>query len=156
MGGKIEAMMDRAREQLSPAEAPEPAPRGSDNSMTEPLLQVVEVQPIIRAMERLSQQINVRAETIAQAATEQHEYLRETKRAHNAITADWYKIAEHLPRVQTTLEELELVIAARQEQVSALGRLAWRMVVTVLVVAVVLVAALVGGMWLFARHKGLV
>lgn len=84
------------------ASAPSPSP-----GMDEPLIQVVEAQPVIRAIERLSQHIAGNAGRIAQGAMEQRAYLDETKRAHNAMTSDWYKITEQLPRMRVELARLD-------------------------------------------------
>lgn len=125
--------------------------------MEEPLIQVVEVQPVIRAIERLSQHIAGNAERIAQGALEQREYLGEAKRAYNAMTSEWYKIAEQLPQVRAAIEELEREIKQRQEEIARGPELVRRaLLVTAAIVGVVaalLTVTILVLLWLLLHHQ---
>ncbi len=121
------ATLDDAREAASRAaretemEPPAPAePRESEpREPGPPVLRVVEPTPVIRAVERLHQGVQVELRAVkaevqgaASVARRQEDYLREVQRAHNAMATEWYQIAEGLPAIRGELEQLAADLAA--------------------------------------------
>jgi len=99
----------------APTESPEPEPREPEL----PMLRVVEPTPVIRAVERLHQGVQVELRAVkaevqgaASVARRQEDYLREVQRAHNAMATEWYQIAERLPAIRGELECLAADLAA--------------------------------------------
>jgi hypothetical protein len=115
------ATLDDAREAASRAvretEMDTPAPVEPE---PEPLvLKVVEPTPLIRAVERLHQGVQVELRAVkaevqgaASVARCQEDYLREVQRAHNTMATEWYQIAEGLPAIRGELECLAADLAA--------------------------------------------
>jgi len=84
-----------------------------------PVLRVVEPTPVIRAVERLHQGVQVELRAVkaevqgaASVARRQEDYLREVQRAHNTMATEWYQIAEGLPAIRGELERLAADLAA--------------------------------------------
>jgi len=113
------ATLDDAREAASRAarepEMDTPAPAEPEL----PVLRVVEPTPVIRAVERLHQGVQVELRAVkaevqgaASVARRQEDYLREVQRAHNAMATEWYQIAEGLPAIRGELEQLAADLAA--------------------------------------------
>ncbi len=122
-----QATLDDAREAANRAtreterEPPAPAePREPESGEPEPpVLRVVEPTPVIRAVERLHQGVQVELRAVkaevqgaASVARRQEDYLREVQRAHNAMATEWYQIAEGLPAIRGELEQLAADLAA--------------------------------------------
>ena len=107
----MEAANRTARETaMEPPESGEPEP---------PVLRVVEPTPVIRAVERLHQGVQVELRAVkaevqgaASVARRQEDYLREVQRAHNTMATEWYQIAERLPAIRGELEHLAAELAA--------------------------------------------
>ncbi len=107
----MEAANRAARETaMEPPESGEPEP---------PVLRVVEPTPLIRAVERLHQGVQVELRAVkaevqgaASVARRQEDYLREVQRAHNTMATEWYQIAEGLPAIRGELEHLAADLAA--------------------------------------------
>ncbi len=104
------AARETERETPAPTESGEPEP---------PVLRVVEPTPVIRAVERLHQGVQVELRAVkaevqgaASVARRQEDYLREVQRAHNTMATEWYKIAEGLPAIRGELERLVADLAA--------------------------------------------
>jgi len=105
------ATPDDAREAASRA-AREPAMDTPAPAEPEPpVLRVVEPTPVIRAVERLHQGVQVELRAVkaevqgaANVARRQEDYLREVQRAHNTMATEWYQIAEGLPALRGELE----------------------------------------------------
>ncbi len=83
-----------------------------------PVLRVVEPTPVIRAVERLHQGVQVELRAVkaevqgaASVARRQEDYLREVQRAHNTMATEWYKIAEGLPAIRGEVERLAADLA---------------------------------------------
>jgi len=83
-----------------------------------PVLRVVEPTPVIRAVERLHQGVQVELRAVkaevqgaASVARRQEDYLREVQRAHNTMATEWYQIAEGLPAIRGELECLAADLA---------------------------------------------
>ncbi len=101
----MEAANRAARETaMEPPESGEPEP---------PVLRVVEPTPLIRAVERLHQGVQVELRAVkaevqgaASVARRQEDYLREVQRAHNTMATEWYQIAEGLPAIRGELDRL--------------------------------------------------
>jgi len=120
------ATLDDAREAASRAErepamdTPEPAMDTLEPAEPEPpVLRVVEPTPVIRAVERLHQGVQVELRAVkaevqgaASVARRQEDYLREVQRAHNTMATEWYQIAEGLPAIRGELERLAADLAA--------------------------------------------
>ncbi len=107
------AARETARETPAPTESP--APREPEP----PVLRVVEPTPVIRAVERLHQGVQVELRAVkaevqgaASVARRQEDYLREVQRAHNTMATEWYQIAERLPAIRGELEHLAADLAA--------------------------------------------
>ncbi len=106
----MEAANRTARETaMEPPESGEPEP---------PVLRVVEPTPVIRAVERLHQGVQVELRAVkaevqgaASVARRQEDYLREVQRAHNTMATEWYQIAEGLPAIRGELECLAADLA---------------------------------------------
>ncbi len=106
----MEAANRAARETaMEPPESGEPEP---------PVLRVVEPTPVIRAVERLHQgvQVELRAvkaevQGVASVVRRQEDYLREVQRAHNTMATEWYQIAEGLPAIRGELDRLATDLA---------------------------------------------
>ncbi len=84
-----------------------------------PVLRVVEPTPVIRAVERLHQGVQVELRAVkaevqgaASVARRQEDYLREVQRAHNTMATEWYQIAERLPAIRGELDHLAADLAA--------------------------------------------
>ena len=84
-----------------------------------PVVKVVEPTPVIRAVERLHQGVQVELRAVkaevqgaASVARRQEDYLREVQRAHNTMATEWYRIAEGLPAIRGELERLAADLAA--------------------------------------------
>ncbi len=120
------ATLDDARDAASRAarememEPPAPAePRESEPGEPEPpVLRVVEPTPVIRAVERLHQGVQVELRAVkaevqgaASVARRQEDYLREVQRAHNTMATEWYQIAEGLPAIRGELKCLAADLA---------------------------------------------
>ncbi len=95
--------------EMEPPEPREPEP---------PVLKVVEPTPVIRAVERLHQGVQVELRAVkaevqgaASVARRQEDYLREVQRAHNTMATEWYQIAEGLPAIRGELECLATDLA---------------------------------------------
>ncbi len=110
----VEAATQAARETAmdtpAVAEPPEPA---EPRELEPPVVKVVEPTPVIRAVERLHQGVQVELRAVkaevqgaASVARRQEDYLREVQRAHNAMATEWYQIAEALPAIRGELEQL--------------------------------------------------
>jgi len=174
------ATLDDAREAASRAarepEMDTPAPAEPEL----PVLRVVEPTPVIRAVERLHQGVQVELRAVkaevqgaASVARRQEDYLREVQRAHNAMATEWYQIAEGLPAIRGELEQLAADLAAvrrtadeeTRATITMQGReiaRTLRQVRTAALVAVVLVAlvsllavALVAALALHGLHRPL-
>jgi len=145
-----------------------------------PVLKVVEPTPVIRAVERLHQGVQVELRVVkaevqgaANVARRQEDYLREVQRAHNTMATEWYQIAEGLPAIRGELERLAADLAAvrrtadeeTRETITMQGReiaRTLRQVRTAALGAVVLVAlvsllavALVAALALHGLHRPL-
>ncbi len=113
------ATLDDAREAASRA-AREPAMDTPEPAEPEPpVLRVVEPTPVIRAVERLHQGVQVELRAVkaevqgaASVARRQEDYLREVQRAHNTMATEWYQIAERLPAIRGELDHLAADLAA--------------------------------------------
>ena len=111
-----QAARETAMDTLAVAEPPKPAePRDPEP----PVLRVVEPTPVIRAVERLHQGVQVELRAVkaevqgaVSVARRQEDYLREVQRAHNAMATEWYQIAEALPAIRGELEQLGADLAA--------------------------------------------
>ena len=114
------ATLDDAREAASRAaretEMEPPAP--VEPEPEPPVLRVVEPTPVIRAVERLHQGVQVELRAVkaevqgaASVARRQEDYLREVQRAHNTMATEWYKIAEGLPAIRGEVERLAADLA---------------------------------------------
>jgi len=112
----LEAATQAAREteMETPAPTELPAPREPEP----PVLRVVEPTPLIRAVERLHQGVQVELRAVkaevqgaASVARRQEDYLREVQRAHNTMATEWYQIAEGLPAIRGELECLAADLA---------------------------------------------
>ncbi len=108
------AARETERETSAPAEPREPEPREPEP----PVLRVVEPTPVIRAVERLHQGVQVELRAVkaevqgaASVARRQEDYLREVQRAHNTMATEWYQIAEGLPAIRGELEHLAADLA---------------------------------------------
>jgi len=108
------AARETERETSVPAEPREPAPREPEPSV----LRVVEPTPLIRAVERLHQGVQVELRAVkaevqgaASVARRQEDYLREVQRAHNTMATEWYQIAEGLPAIRGELDCLAADLA---------------------------------------------
>jgi len=104
------AARETERETPTLAEPREPEP---------PVLRVVEPTPLIRAVERLHQGVQVELRAVkaevqgaASVARRQEDYLREVQRAHNTMATEWYQIAEGLPAIRRELDRLAADLAA--------------------------------------------
>jgi len=118
------ATLDDAREAANRAAretAMEPPESGEPESgePEPPVLRVVEPTPVIRAVERLHQGVQVELRAVkaevqgaASVARRQEDYLREVQRAHNTMATEWYQIAEGLPAIRGELERLAADLAA--------------------------------------------
>ena len=110
-----QAARETAMDTLAVAEPPEPAePREPEP----PVLRVVEPTPVIRAVERLHQGVQVELRAVkaevqgaASVARRQEDYLREVQRAHNTMATEWYQIAEGLPAIRGELDCLAADLA---------------------------------------------
>ncbi len=107
------AARETARETPAPTESPEP------REPEPPVLRVVEPTPVIRAVERLHQGVQVELRAVkaevqgaASVARRQEDYLREVQRAHNTMATEWYQIAEGLPAIRGELDRLAAELAA--------------------------------------------
>ncbi len=110
----VEAATQAARE--TEMEAPAPA---EPRELEPPVVKVVEPTPVIRAVERLHQGVQVELRAVkaevqgaASVARRQEDYLREVQRAHNTMATEWYQIAERLPAIRGELECLAADLAA--------------------------------------------
>jgi len=114
------ATLDDAREAASRAaretEMDTPAPVEPEPEPA--VLRVVEPTPVIRAVERLHQGVQVELRAVkaevqgaASVARRQEDYLREVQRAHNTMATEWYLIAEGLPAIRGELECLAADLA---------------------------------------------
>ncbi len=115
-----EAASRAARETaMEPPESGEPESGEPESGEPEPpVLRVVEPTPVIRAVERLHQGVQVELRAVkaevqgaASVARRQEDYLREVQRAHNTMATEWYKIAEGLPAIRGELERLAADLA---------------------------------------------
>jgi len=109
----VEAATQAARE--TEMEAPLPA---EPRELEPPVVKVVEPTPVIRAVERLHQGVQVELRAVkaevqgaASVARRQEDYLREVQRAHNTMATEWYQIAERLPAIRGELECLAADLA---------------------------------------------
>jgi len=111
----MEAANRAARETaMEPPESGEP----ESGEPEPPVLRVVEPTPVIRAVERLHQGVQVELRAVkaevqgaASVARRQEDYLREVQRAHNTMATEWYQIAEGLPAIRGELERLAADLA---------------------------------------------
>jgi len=108
------AARETEMETSAPVEPREPEPREPEP----PVLRVVEPTPVIRAVERLHQGVQVELRAVkaevqgaASVARRQEDYLREVQRAHNTMATEWYQIAEGLPAIRGELEHLAADLA---------------------------------------------
>ena len=117
----MEAANRAARETaMEPPESGEPESGEPESGEPEPpVLRVVEPTPVIRAVERLHQGVQVELRAVkaevqgaASVARRQEDYLREVQRAHNTMATEWYQIAERLPAIRGELEHLAADLAA--------------------------------------------
>jgi len=120
----VQATLDDARDAANRAAretAMEPPESGEPESgePEPPVLRVVEPTPVLRAVERLHQGVQVELRAVkaevqgaASVARRQEDYLREVQRAHNTMATEWYQIAEGLPAIRGELERLAADLAA--------------------------------------------
>ncbi len=124
-----------------------PAPSGG------PPVQVVEPTPIIKAIERLHQTVGDEMATVTRFTQVQGEYLTELKRAQNALTSDWYKVAAQVPQVEGAMQQLAQEIRLRQREMEASARLVQRVAWVAVAVMVLAVALTVGALIVIARQR---
>jgi len=117
------ATLDDAMEAANRAarETEREPPESGEPELGEPepsVLRVVEPTPVIRAVERLHQGVQVELRAVkaevqgaASVARRQEDYLREVQRAHNTMATEWYKIAEGLPAIRGELDRLAADLA---------------------------------------------
>jgi len=145
--------LDRRLAEGTPARD-EPAPEEPPQSMAQ-VLNVVEVTPVIKSLERIRQTIGERLDTLTEFTERQDDYLEEIARAQNEVTSGWYKIASQLPAVERKLTDLQGTIGRRQAEMDAAAtgvkRTATRAVALIAVVAVLTMLALVGMVYLTAK-----
>jgi len=113
----LEAATRAARE--TEMETPVPTESLAPREPEPPVLRVVEPTPVIRAVERLYQGVQVELRAVkaevqgaASVARRQEDYLREVQRAHNTMATEWYQIAEGLPAIRGELDRLAADLAA--------------------------------------------
>lgn len=141
----------------SPATAKRPAPKRAATTATvapsgSPSVQVVEPTPIIKAIERLHQTVGDEMATVTRFTQVQGEYLIELKRAQNALTSDWYKVAAQVPQVEDAMQQLAQEIRLRQREMEASARLVQRVAGIAVAVMVFAAAVTVGVLILIARR----
>jgi len=112
----LEAASRAARETAMETPAPTESPASREPEPA--VLKVVEPTPVIRAVERLHQGVQVELRAVkaevqgaASVARRQEDYLREVQRAHNTMATEWYQIAEGLPAIRGELECLAADLA---------------------------------------------
>jgi len=115
----LEAASRAARETAMEPPAPTESGEPESGEPEPPVLRVVEPTPVIRAVERLHQGVQVELRAVkaevqgaASVARRQEDYLREVQRAHNTMATEWYQIAERLPAIRGELEHLAADLAA--------------------------------------------
>ncbi len=123
-----------------------PAPSGGSP------VQVVEPTPIIKAIERLHQTIGDEMATVTRFTQVQGEYLTELKRAQNALTSEWYKVAAQIPSVQSAMQQLAQEIRLRQREMEASARLVQRVAWVAVAVMAIAVVLTVGVLIVIARR----
>ncbi len=139
-------------------ERPSPAPKRATRAASTPVpsggppLQVVEPTPIIKAIERLHQTVGDEMATVTRFTAVQADYLIELKRAQNALTSDWYRIAAQVPQVQSAMHQLENEIRQRQREMAASARLIQRVAAAAVAVMVLAAVVTVGVLIVIARR----
>jgi len=122
--------------------------------------QVVEVQPVVKSIERIGQTIRDRVRGLEEWTTGQTERQEELDRAYAAMTSEWYKITEQVPAVGRKLADLQGTIGRRQAEMEGAARtvkkVAVTAVVTIALAAVLALALLIGLVYLAARSHKLV
>ncbi len=122
--------------------------------------QVVEVQPVVKSIERIGQTIRDRVRGLEEWTTGQTERQEELDRAYAAMTSEWYKITEQVPAVGRKLADLQGTIGRRQAEMEGTARtvkkVAVTAVVTIALAAVLALALLIGLVYLAARSHKLV
>ena len=122
--------------------------------------QVVEVQPVVKSIERIGQTIRDRVRGLEEWTTGQTERQEELDRAYAAMTSEWYKIMEQVPAVGRKLADLQGTIGRRQAEMEGTARtvkkVAVTAVVTIALAAVLALALLIGLVYLAARSHKLV
>jgi len=153
---RIIALLERLDRRLAEGETTrdEPAPEEPPQSATQ-VLNVVEVTPVIKSLERIRQTIGERLDTLTEFTERQDDYLEEIARAQNEVTSGWYKIASQMPAVERKLTDLQGTIGRRQAEMDAAARgvkrAATRAVALIAVVAVLAMVALIGMVYLTAK-----
>jgi len=159
--GKIARLQQQARatvptpteERPPPTEKqPLPPPNYPPPKRTAPPVQVVEPTPIIKAIERLHQTVGDEMATVTRFTQVQGDYLVELKRAQNALTSDWYRIAAQVPQVQSAMHQLENEIRQRQREMAARARLMQRVAAAAVAVMVLAAVVTVGVLIVIARR----
>ncbi len=115
-------------------------------------VQVVEPTPIIKAIERLHQTVGDEMATVTRFTQVQGEYLIELKRAQNALTSDWYKVAAQVPSVQSAMQQLAQEIRQRQREMEQSAKLVQRVAAVAVAVMVLAVVLTVGVLIVIARR----
>lgn len=122
--------------------------------------QVVEVQPVVKSIERIGQTIRDRVRGLEEWTTGQTERQEELDRAYAAMTSEWYKITEQVPAVGRKLADLQGTIGRRQAEMEGTARtvkkVAVTAVVTIALAAMLALALLIGLVYLAARSHKLV
>lgn len=122
--------------------------------------QVVEVQPVVKSIERIGQTIRDRVRGLEEWTTGQTERQEELDRAYAAMTSEWYKITEQVPAVGRKLADLQGTIGRRQAEMEGTARTVKKVaviaVVTIALAAVLALALLIGLVYLAARSHKLV
>jgi len=117
--------------------------------------QVVEVQPVVKSIERIGQTIRDRVRGLEEWTTGQTERQEELDRAYAAMTSEWYKITEQVPAVGRKLGDLQGTIGRRQAEMEGTARtvkkVAVTAVVTIALAALLAFALLIGMVYLAAR-----
>jgi len=115
-------------------------------------VQVVEPTPIIKAIERLHQTIGDEMATVTRFTRVQGEYLTELKRAQNALTSEWYKVAGQVPQVEGAMQQLAQEIRLREREMAASARLVQRVAWVAVAVMTIAVVLTVGALIVIARR----
>ncbi len=117
-----------------------------------PPVQVVEPTPIIKAIERLHQTVGDEMATVTRFTQVQGEYLTELKRAQNALTSEWYKIAAQVPQVEGAMQQLAQEIRLRQREMEQSAKLVQRVAAVAVATMALAVVLTVGVLIVIARR----